>query len=164
MGKITFILMLFIMPAALVGQLKNGYEIDVTVKGLQDSSLYLAYHFGDKQYIKDTIKVDKSGSGKFMGKESLPQGIYMIVLPGKKYFEILISEDQFFGTECSYSDYFGTLRFTGSDENTHLLFIRKTGWQCNERHLQLSNGYRITNRIMILFQFLIKNKKQWKRI
>ena len=132
MGKINFVLMLFIIPASLAGQLKNGYEIDVTVKGLQDSSLYLAYHFGDKQYIKDTIKVDKSGSGKFMGKESLPQGIYMIVLPGKKYFEILISEDQFFGTECSYSDYFSTLRFTGSDENTAFVIYQKN-WMAMQR-------------------------------
>ena len=105
--------------------MKNGYEIDVSIKGLQDSSIYLAYHFGEKQYLKDTITLDKSGSGKFAGKESLPQGIYMIVLPGKKYFEILISNDQFFGIECSYTDYFNTLRFTGSDENSAFIVYQK---------------------------------------
>ena len=132
MGKITFILLLFIIPASLSGQLKTGYEIDVRAKGLQDSSLYLAYHFGDKQYIKDTIRLDKSGNGKFSGKVSLPQGIYMIVLPGRKYFEILISQDQFFGTEFSYNDYFGTLRFTGSEENTAFVVYQRN-WAAMQR-------------------------------
>jgi thiol-disulfide isomerase/thioredoxin len=118
MRKISFLLILFLIPASLAGQLKNGYQIDISIKGLQDSSIFLAYHFGDKQYIKDTIRLDKSGTGKFSGKETLPEGIYMIVLPGRKYFEILISKDQFFSADCSYNDYFGTLRFEGSDENT----------------------------------------------
>jgi thiol-disulfide isomerase/thioredoxin len=125
MGKLTFIILLIVLPASLAGQLKNGYEIDVAIKGLQDSSIYLAYHYGDKQYIKDTIKLDKSGSGKVTGKESLPQGIYMIVLPGRKYFEILISTDQFFTLDCAYNDYFGTLRFTGSDENSAFIAYQK---------------------------------------
>jgi thiol-disulfide isomerase/thioredoxin len=125
MGKIITLLLLFLIPGSLSGQLKNGYEIDVSVKGLQDSSIYLAYHFGEKQYLKDTITLDKSGSGIFAGKESLPQGIYMIVLPGKKYFEILISNDQFFGIECAYTDYFNTLKFTGSDENSAFIVYQK---------------------------------------
>jgi peroxiredoxin len=125
MGKITFAFLLFIIPVSLTGQVKNGYEIDVTIRGLQDSSVYLAYHFGDKQYIKDTLKLDKSGSGKITGKEALPQGIYMLVLPGRKYFEMLISNDQFFGIDCSYIDFFGTLRFTGSDENTAFINYQK---------------------------------------
>ena len=69
------------------GQLKSGYEIDITIHGLQDSTIFLAYHLGDKQYIKDTIKLDKSGTAIIRGNESLAQGIYMIVLPGRKYFE-----------------------------------------------------------------------------
>jgi len=125
MGKLTFALLLFIIPASLAGQLKNGYEIDVAIHGLKDSTIFLAYHFGDKQYIKDTIKLDKSGRGIITGREPLPQGIYMIVLPGRKYFEILISNDQFFAIDCSYNDYFGTLRFTGSEENSAFITYQK---------------------------------------
>jgi thiol-disulfide isomerase/thioredoxin len=125
MRKLTFAFLLSLVPVFLSGQLKTGYEIDVTIHGLRDSSIFLAYHYGDKQYIKDTIKLDKSGSGKVIGKEDLPHGIYMIVLPGKKYFEILISKDQYFSIECSYNDYFGTLKFTGSDENTAFVIYQK---------------------------------------
>jgi hypothetical protein len=102
----------------MAGQTKSGYLIDVSIKGLSDSSVYLAYHFGDKQYIKDTVKLDKAGNGVFAGKEALPHGIYMVVLPGRKYFEMLITKDQDFSVDCEYRDFTGTLKFTGSAENT----------------------------------------------
>jgi thiol-disulfide isomerase/thioredoxin len=100
------------------GQMKKGYEISVSISGLPDSTLFLAYHFGDKQYLKDTIKLDNKGQGVFSGKEALPQGIYLVVLPGKQYFEVLLSENQHFGVKCSFPDYINSLKFTDSDENT----------------------------------------------
>jgi thiol-disulfide isomerase/thioredoxin len=109
----------------LSGQLKNGYEINVTIMDLQDSTVFLAYHLGDKQYIKDTVKLDRSGNGIFRGQQTLPQGIYMIVLPGRKYFEILISDNQRFSLNCTFSDYFNTLKFTGSKENSAFVEYQK---------------------------------------
>jgi thiol-disulfide isomerase/thioredoxin len=125
MRKLLFVVLLSVISPVSFCQLKNSYEIDLTIRGLQDSSIYLAYHLGDKQYIKDTLKLDRTGHGIFSGKEALPQGIYMIVLPGKKYFEILISKDQIFALNCSYSDYFSTLKFSGSDENTAFIDYQK---------------------------------------
>ncbi|MEI6049871.1 MAG: thioredoxin-like domain-containing protein [Bacteroidota bacterium] len=125
MRKIFFSFLLTLVSASSFGQLKNGYEIDFTIHGLQDSTVFLAFHLGDKQYIKDTVKLDKAGHGKVLGQEILPQGIYMIVLPGKKYFEILISKDQHFALNCSYNDYFNTLKFTGSDENSAFIEYQK---------------------------------------
>lgn len=72
MRKIFFIVSLVLIPIFSFGQLKNGYNIDLTIKGLQDSSIYLAYHLGDKQYIKDTIRLDKAGHGIIHGQETLP--------------------------------------------------------------------------------------------
>jgi len=95
----------------------KNYEISITISGLKDSTIFLGYHFGDKQYVMDSVKLDKKGSGIFSGKEALSPGIYMIVLPGKKYFEILISDDQQFAVTCLYNDYFNTLKFSGSEEN-----------------------------------------------
>ncbi|MBN2861815.1 MAG: redoxin domain-containing protein [Bacteroidales bacterium] len=106
-------------------QLKSGYEISVTVSGLKDSTIFLAYHFGDKQYITDTVILDKNGYGNFTGQETLAQGIYMIVLPGKKYFEILVSEDQRFAVSCAYRDYFNTLKFSGSEINNDFIEYQK---------------------------------------
>ena len=125
MKKIFIVVLLSMFSVFSYSQLKNGYEIDITIHGLQDSTVFLAYHLGDKQYIKDTIKLDKEGHGIVLGKEPLPQGIYMIVLPGRKYFEILISRDQYFALTCNYNDYFNTLKFTGSDENTAFVEYQK---------------------------------------
>jgi len=105
--------------------MKDGYEISLTISGLRDSSIFLAYHFGDKQYLKDTINLDQNGHGVFSGKELLPQGIYMIVMPGKTYFEILVSDDQKFSLTCSFSDYSNTLRFNGSNENTYFVAYQR---------------------------------------
>jgi thiol-disulfide isomerase/thioredoxin len=125
MRKISICVLLMLVSASSFSQLRNGYEIDITIHGLQDSTVFLAYHLGDKQYIKDTLKLSKAGHGIVSGKEILPQGIYLIVLPGRKFFEILISKDQNFSLECSYSDYFNTLKFTGSDENSAFVEYQK---------------------------------------
>jgi thiol-disulfide isomerase/thioredoxin len=118
MRKFFLFILLSIVPALSFGQLKNGYEIDITINDLQDSTVYLAYHLGDKQYIKDTIKLDRAGHGIIRGIETLPQGIYMIVLPGRKYFEVLVSANQHFSLSCAFKDYFNTLKFIGSEENS----------------------------------------------
>jgi thiol-disulfide isomerase/thioredoxin len=107
-----------LLTISATGQARNYHEIKVTVDGLRDSSIYLAYHLGDKQYITDTVKLDNRGYGVFAGRDTLGQGIYMIVLPGKKYFEFLVPDNQKFSINCSYTDYFNTLRFTGSIENS----------------------------------------------
>lgn len=125
MRKLFFALIVIFISFSVNGQNPAGYKINFTIRGLQDSSIYLAYHFGDKQYIRDTIKIDKAGHGIFQGKESLPQGIYMIVLPGKRYFEVLVSNDQDFSLDCSYSDYTGTLKFSGSDENNAFIAYQR---------------------------------------
>lgn len=133
MRKIFFSVLLSMVSAFSFSQLKNGYEIDITIRGLQDSTVFLAYHLGDKQYIKDTIKLDKAGHGIVLGQEVLPQGIYMIVFPGKKYFEILISKDQHFAINCSYNDYFSTIKFNGSDENSAFVEYQKK-WMIMQQH------------------------------
>lgn len=125
MRKLFIIVLLSVISTLLSSQIKTGYEIDITIRGLQDSSVYFAYHLGDKQYIRDTIRLDKAGHGEVSGQESLPQGIYMIVLPGRRYFEVLISQDQQFALSCVYDDYFNTLKFTGSAENSAFIEYQK---------------------------------------
>lgn len=125
MKKSIFLLLISLISFQEFSQGKGGYYISVLVAGLRDSSIYLAYHFGDKQYLKDTITLDARGAGVFRGEKNLPQGIYMIVLPGRNYFEILLSEDQQFSVSCSYKDFFNTLEFKGSEENSYFIRYQK---------------------------------------
>ncbi len=124
MKKYIFTLFL-LLPLYLSGQDLGAYKVDVNINGLRDSTVYLAYHFGDKQYISDTCKLDNNGHGVFTGKSFLPQGIYMIVLPGRKYFELLMSDDQDFSVNCDYKDFTGTLNFSGSDVNSAFIDYQK---------------------------------------
>jgi len=126
MKKTVLWLILIMLTAPSYSQAKNMLEISVTISGLQDSSLFLAYHFGDKQYIKDTVTLDKKGHAVLSGAEKLPKGIYMIVLPGKRYFEMLLDDDQQFEVTCTYSDFYNTLKFSGSIENSSFIEYQKT--------------------------------------
>lgn len=125
MKKFIYSLILSFMAIPAYCQAKNSYEITLSVSGLKDSTVYLAYHFGEKQFIKDTAQLDTRGYTKFSGLESLPHGIYMVVLPGRNYFEILIGDDQHFSAACSYPDYLNTLRFDGSEENAYFIDYQK---------------------------------------
>lgn len=138
MRKFIVLGLLLIFPAIAFCQLRNGYEIDLTINGLPDSTVYMAYHLGDKQYIKDTIKLDRYGHGIINGREVLPQGIYMVVLPGKRYFEFLVSSVQRFSMSCSYRDYVNTLKFTGSTENTAFVDYQKKWVGMQQRSAAIS--------------------------
>lgn len=125
MRKIIFCCILVSSAFCSTGQLKKGYEIAMEIPELQDSTIFLAYHLGDKQYIKDTISLDAKGNGLFAGEEDLPQGIYMVVLPGRQYFEILVADDQHFSVSCSFPDYVNSLKFSGSEENVAFVAYQK---------------------------------------
>jgi hypothetical protein len=110
---------LFLLALAAGAQqgVSKGYEIKVNVKGLSDSTCQLAYYFGDKQYIKDSAKADTKGNLVFKGDEELPGGIYMVVLPGKKYFEMIVDKEQYFNLETDNADLVANMKVKGSKDN-----------------------------------------------
>jgi thiol-disulfide isomerase/thioredoxin len=98
-----------------------GYNIRVKIDGLQDTTLLLAYHYGNRKYIKDTIRVDSRGSGVFSGDEALPGGIYLVVMPEMKYFELLIDNNQNFDVETTVDEPVMNMKVTGSEENSRFV-------------------------------------------
>lgn len=145
---------------------QSGHKIDINIVGLRDSSIFLAYHFGDKQYLSDTIRLDKDGRGSFSGAEKLPGGIYLVVLPGRKYFEVLLSEDQNMSVSCDYKDFNNTLSFQGSDENSKFLIYQRN-WlklQQNASSIakRLQNNKANRDSITILSTLQIDQEKSMK--
>ena len=122
---VGFLFFSLLFPLAL-SQSSKGYNINMTIPELKDSTLYLAYHYGDKQYICDTLVLDKTGKGSFTGTEPLKQGIYLIVLPGMTYFEVIMSDQQNFSISCSYPNYTSSLKFVSSPENDEFLKYQQT--------------------------------------
>lgn len=116
---------LILVSCAMANQ---GYEIKVKVNGIHDTLSYLAYHYGNRQYIQDTVRVDSQGQFVFQGPERLEPGMYLIVLPGQKYFEIIVDQTQHFSVETQMDDFVNTMRFRQSPDNqvfyTYMRLIR----------------------------------------
>ena len=109
------LLAIFILNSAIA---QKGHEIKVKINGIKDTTLILGHHFANSMYPDDTIRVDKSGNGVFKGKKELAQGMYIIFLPTKTYFDIVVGDDQFFSVENDTTDLFKKVKFVGSNENT----------------------------------------------
>jgi thiol-disulfide isomerase/thioredoxin len=108
------IILAFFFPSYGFSQ---GYNIEVTVDGLRDTSIYLAYHFGNKKYVQDTIRLDSQGKGVFAGPEKLQGGIYLVVFPSMTYFEILLSDNQDFQLKTTLIDPVKNIQVFNSVEN-----------------------------------------------
>ncbi|MBX7182332.1 MAG: DUF5106 domain-containing protein [Bacteroidia bacterium] len=124
LNKLTF---LFLIVLGFSAQAADGYKIKCKIKGANDSTCYLAYYFGDKQYLKDTAKADAMGNLEFSGAEKLPGGIYLVVVPKKRYFEIIVDKEQNFSLETDTADFAQNMHFKGTKENevfySYLRFI-----------------------------------------
>lgn len=81
----------------------SGYMINVHIDNLADSTIYLGYYYGDKQYVKDTIKLDHDANGVFTGEKSLDGGIYFVLVPGNTIFELMIDETQHFSVSTKFT-------------------------------------------------------------
>jgi thiol-disulfide isomerase/thioredoxin len=96
----------------------KGTEIKITVKDLGNTQLVLANYYGDKQYIKDTFMLDKTGVCNIKMDTVLPPGIYLAVFPklNNKYFEFVVSEPKIVLATDSF-DLAGHMKVEGSAEN-----------------------------------------------
>jgi peroxiredoxin len=114
---LTAFLLCFLSLHAYLVQ-AEGYQIKVKITPFEKDSLYyLANYFGEKQYIQDSAKADASGMVTFKGKEKLPGGIYLFVLPSKKYFELIVDKEQNFTLETDTLDMVKHMVIKGSTDN-----------------------------------------------
>ncbi|MBC7390803.1 MAG: redoxin domain-containing protein [Opitutaceae bacterium] len=145
LSSLLLLILSFQVQAAEKPTSAKAYSIKVKLTGLKDTVCYLAYHFGDKQYLKDTAKVDSKGNMVFDGKDKLLSGIYLVVLPSKTNFEFLVPDNQqTFSLETDTSKMIEHMKVTGSKENetfyTFLQFLGKKTKQADP----LVDGYKKT--------------------
>lgn len=95
---------MLVLATEALAQESYKCNISFELRGHNDSFVSLAYHMGDRQYIRDTISTDRSGHASYKSTEALERGLYMVVFPDNSLFEIIISDDQQFNISCSYSD------------------------------------------------------------
>lgn len=113
----TLITLMMIISVSAFAQ-KDGYELKFKMEGCPEGKAILAYYYGNKQYIKDSTRVDANGAFTFKGDENLDQGIYIAVMPpDNKYFEVIVDDDQYFSMNSKHKSPVRNMKVTGSEEN-----------------------------------------------
>lgn len=118
MGKLKYfysLCLLLILSMATFAQ-KDGYKIQVTLNGSQDTSLLLASYYGNTNQIADTAFL-KNGKYVFEGKEKLNGGIYLVVFQNKQYLELIIDQEQYFSVETDPNDPVNKMTIKDSKDN-----------------------------------------------
>ncbi|MDR3184523.1 MAG: redoxin domain-containing protein [Prevotellaceae bacterium] len=120
MKKAAFLILLSLLCVS--GVFAQGYRIEVTVDGVKDTTLYIAIYSGASKYAIDTAVTDSKGRAVFQKEKPLHGGMYLIAMGGVQILDFLISDDdsQRFSIYTKTDDYYGSLKFTGSPENTAL--------------------------------------------
>lgn len=95
----------------------TGYDIQMKIQGLKDTTAYLGYYYGESTFIKDTAKVNGKGELRFDGKKNLDQGVYMFVLGTMKVFEFVVGTNQRFGLETDTQDYIKDMKVKNDVDN-----------------------------------------------
>jgi thiol-disulfide isomerase/thioredoxin len=113
MRILYFILILSFFTTIVKAQ---NYSIFGKVEGMPDGEVLLGYYYGDKQYVKDTVK-SHHGFFHFESDENLESGVYFILLPEKQHFQIILDETRNFSFETKISDLVGFMEVKGSHEN-----------------------------------------------
>jgi thiol-disulfide isomerase/thioredoxin len=97
---------------------QTGYRIKATIRPFKSGNLYLAYHYGTKQFLLDSATLNSQSEAVFTGKDKLPGGVYMIVFPQKNnWIECIVDQQQQFEVLADTTNLFETTRFTGSPDN-----------------------------------------------
>lgn len=119
-----FLLIIFSFIFFSTGVLASGYRIEVKIVGFEEDELYLAYYYGNNQYIKDTAYAGTEKNFVFTGEEALPAGVYMIVIPpNNNYFEILVDEnEQKFSLRTGVEDLGSNVEIFGEAPQNRLFF------------------------------------------
>ncbi len=67
-------------------------EIEVTIGGTAKDTIYLANYYGNKLYYADTCVADAKGKAVFKSPKGYKAGVYAVVIPGPKFFEVVVNE------------------------------------------------------------------------
>ncbi len=116
MFRRSFLLLLFIAGIFLTGQKSpDSCTIKLKMKGISDTTVYLANYFGDKILKVDSIKLNHEGIGILSRNKAQKEGLYLFYLNEKNYFEFLIGKNQQFSIEADFANS-SQNKFSGADE------------------------------------------------
>ena len=144
--KILFIAISTLITSQVFSQ--QGYEIEVKIPSLKDSTIILAHYNGKEGsfFPDDTVKLNSKGIGVFEGWKPLTGGMYIIYLPTKHYFDFFMGDQQRFKIEADTVDLVKGIKFQGSNDNELFYEYRKIMNSRNEIASKKSNSSSGTKR------------------
>lgn len=117
-GAVCFLLLATLSFSRVAAQ---GYRIEATLTGLKDTSCILGhYNYSNQQFLaKDTARADARGRMVFEGSQSLPGGLYLLLLPGQqRWVELVYSgKETNFSIATDTTDIVKNMMVKGSEEN-----------------------------------------------
>ena len=122
---------------------QSGYQINVKIDGLSDSTAYLAYYYGKGQYYRDTTQISSSGEMTFTGKDSLEHGMYSIITGQKRWFDFMVDNQKIsLITDTLYTIL--NMKVKGSEETTifyeYLSFLNERQSTARKLNEKKNNG------------------------
>lgn len=143
------IIAIFLAPSSLVQA--QDYTVAGQVKDLANTDIYLANYYGNKLYYSDTTQTDEDGNFSFPGKPRDKQGKYAFVIPGPKYFDFLIAdEDIYFETDTNL--FVPSIKFIkGVDNQVFFEYIKYIS--------EMRKGRAVCDSILVKDEFSEKEKE-----
>jgi thiol-disulfide isomerase/thioredoxin len=159
---------LFFANFSLVSAQK-GYNIKVKLENYASPELVIGFHFGEKQYVKDTVKVGPDGYFTFKADTLFAPGVYLLVMkPDNNFIQVLLpADDQDMTLSADTKDIVSTMKVKGSTDNEvfydYLRYLGKLRPESDTLRAQLNrtkgnvaDSTRLANRMNELDQMVRK--------
>jgi peroxiredoxin len=105
------------LATAAQGQATKNHPYQFKVTGVKDTVIYLANYYGERLYYADTARADKAGNFSFKRVPKDREGKFAVVLPGPKYFELIIADGEDIRMESDTTDLVELMKVVKSDNN-----------------------------------------------
>lgn len=107
-------------------------NLTVHFNQLKSGEVLLAHYYANQNRVLDTSNIDANGNVVFQADSAAPGGIYIVVLPSKRHFEIVLAEEQKFKVDVpDTNQIIETIKVSGSKENEafydHQRFMNEQG-------------------------------------
>lgn len=120
---------------------KKGFKIECEIEDLTDGlKIQLGYHSGETKRLQDTAFV-KNNKFVFTRENKLPRGVYLVIIPEKGYFDIIVGDDQHFSLTAKSDDFVNTMKFKGTDENSDFYSLLRKSQPLKVKIQQKSNKF-----------------------